>query len=106
MRRKLAVAACLAMLAASACGGSKPVAGRAIAQQACLASGQQAAALAAQAAAANPQAYATLSADEAALAAQEASRVAGAVTGDPSDDSGLGAIAAAEGVGSGAYIKV
>ena len=94
------------MVIVAGCGGSKPVAGKALAQQACLATGQQAAALAAQAAAANPQAFSALSADEAALAAQDATRVAGAMTGDPSDDSALAAIGQSDGVGSGAEIKV
>jgi hypothetical protein len=106
MSKKLAVVGCLVVLVVAGCGGSKPVAGKGLAQQACLAAGQQAAGLAAQAAAVNPQAYSALSADEAALAAQEASRVAGATTGDPSDDSGLGAIAQYDSVGSGASIKV
>jgi len=105
MRTKLAITLCLAAVLVAGCGGSKPVAGKALAQQACLATGQQAAALAAQAAAAN-QAYATLSVDEAALAAQDASRVAGATDGNPSDDSGLAGIAAADGIGSGAQVKV
>jgi uncharacterized lipoprotein NlpE involved in copper resistance len=106
MSKKLAVAACLTTLIVAGCGAGKPIAGKALAQQACLATGQQAAALAAQAAAANPQAYSSLSADEAALAAQEASRVAGAYDGDPSDDSGLGTIAQYDSAGSGASIKV
>jgi hypothetical protein len=106
LMKRTVIVAVAAVAVLSGCGGSTLVAGKSLAQQACLGSGQQAASYAAQAAAANPQAYSTLSADVAALATQDASRVAGATDGDPSDDAGLGAIAAADGVGSGAYINV
>lgn len=107
MKSKVVFVVLGAALALTACG-SKPVAGEALAQQACLAAQQsapQAAQDASQAAAANPK-YDTLSADVAALAAQEGQQDSELSDGDSSDDSGLGALANADSLGSGSDFKV
>jgi hypothetical protein len=107
MRGKITTALVLALAAAGStgCGHSGPVAGKALAQQACLGSGAQAAADAAQAAQLNP-AYATLAADEASVAARE-SQQQNELT-DPNDggDSGLGGLTSTTAIGTPGGIKV
>jgi hypothetical protein len=97
-------AASLVLLAG--CGSSaKLMPGESEAAAACQSSGVHAAALAAHAAAVNPR-FAVLGADEGALAATEANQETELSDGSGSDDSGLGALAGASAVGSGADNKV
>jgi hypothetical protein len=103
LRTSLIASVLLAVLAA--CGSSQPPAGQAQAQAACKSSGSQAATLASQAATANPK-YATLSADESALASREATQENELSDGNPSDDSGLGALAGADSIGDSGDMKV
>jgi hypothetical protein len=104
MSNKLAVSACLLVLIVAGCGGSKPVAGKALAQQACLGSGAQAAADAAQAARLN-SAYSTLAADEAALAANESQQQSELSDGS-GGDGGLGGLTTSTAIGTTGGIKV
>ena len=88
------------------CGGSSPPpAGQSQAAAACAGSGTQAASDASQAASLNAR-YATLSADEAALASSESTEDNELSDGNSTDDSGLGALAGANSLGSSAGIKV
>jgi hypothetical protein len=75
------------------------VLGQADAASACQSQGVHAAALAAHAAAVNVR-FAALAADEGALAATEANQEGELSDGTGSDDSGLGALAGADAVGS------
>jgi hypothetical protein len=102
-RTTLALAGLLMVLAG--CGSSAPPAGQAQAAAACKSSGSSAATLASQAAAANPK-YATLSVDETALAASEAGQENALSDGNSTDDSGLGALAGADSIGSSGDMKV
>jgi outer membrane murein-binding lipoprotein Lpp len=106
MRRlRFIIAAGVAGLLLAGCGNSSPPAGQSDAASACRSGGAQAARLAAQAAATNPK-YDTLSVDERALAANEQVQNNELSDGNPSDDSGLGALTGADSVGSSADLKV
>jgi hypothetical protein len=87
------------------CGSSKPPAGQPQAAAACKSSGATAATDAAQAAALNPT-YQTLATDEQADAASQATTANELSDGSSSDDSGLGALAGSESLGTGGGIKV
>ncbi len=102
MNRMIVAALGLAAVGLTGCGHSAPVAGKALAQQACLGSGAQAAADAAQAARLNP-AYATLASDEASLAGNESQQNAELSDGTSSDNSGLTSTTA---IGTSGGIKV
>jgi hypothetical protein len=97
------LSACFAAM--TACGSSAPPAGQSQAQAACLAFGAQAAQDAQQAASLNSK-YATLSVDEAASAASQGQTSSELSDGNPSDDSGLGALAGTTSLGTGGGIKV
>jgi hypothetical protein len=102
--RTILVAAGLLVVLAG-CGSSNPPAGQTQAAAACKSSGSQAATLASQAAAANPK-YAALSVDESALATSQAGQENALSDGNSSDDSGLGALAGADSIGSSGDMKV
>jgi hypothetical protein len=104
-RHRLIVAAGVGCLLLAACGSSSPPAGQSLAASACRTGGAQAAELAAQAAATNPR-YDTLSVDERALAANEQVQTNELSDGTATDDSGLGALAGADTLGSSANLKV
>jgi hypothetical protein len=101
----LAAVAAVSLAVLSGCGSSTPPAGEPDAAKACASSGTQAASLASQAAALNPR-YATLAADEQADAASEATTQDELSDGSSGDDSGLGALAGSESMGTGGGIKV
>jgi hypothetical protein len=101
---RFGVALALVMAGVAGCGHSGPVAGKALAQQACLGSGAQAAADAAQAARLN-SAYSTLAADEAALAANESQQQSELSDGS-GGDGGLGGLTTSTAIGTTGGIKV
>ena len=99
------VTAAAALFLLAGCGSSAPPAGQAQAAQACQSSGTAAATLAAQAASLNSK-YATLAADEQTDAASQATTESELSDGSGGDDSGLGALAGTESVGTGGGVKV
>jgi hypothetical protein len=98
-------AASLILVAGCGAGSSTLVPGQSEAASACSSGGVHAAAMAAHAAAVNPK-FAVLAADEGALAATEANQESELSDGTSTDDSGLGALAGSEAVGSSADTKV
>jgi hypothetical protein len=107
MAHRFVAAAAITLAAAGmvGCGHSGPVAGKALAQQACLGSGGQAAADAAQAARLNPV-YSALAVDEAALAAREGQQQSELSDGSSSDDGTLGGLTTTTAIGTTGGIKV